>query len=224
MPIAALLSFGFGYALQRYLVTDFMARPQHAQFILFIGLALLITGLHAVAFGPDPRSITDPSTFEVVRIGFLNLDLSRLQASGAALLVIVLLSAFLQLAPVGIAIRAAADNQIGAAVVGIRIPDTFAITSGIGVACAGAAGALVSPMFGPHPFLAAEFTLLAFITVIVGGIGSLRGALVGGILIGVSESVAALVLAPSLKTMFSYALLFMIILFRPEGLFGSSRP
>jgi branched-chain amino acid transport system permease protein len=222
MPIAALLSFLLGYGLQRYLVSDFMSRPQYTQFILFIGIALLITGLHAMAFGPDPQNITDSSTFEVIRIGVLNLDLSRLQAATAAFAVIALLGAFLWLTPTGLAIRAAADNQIGAAAVGLRISDTFAITAGIGVACAGAAGSLIAPMFGAQPYLAAEFTLLAFITVIVGGVGSLRGALVGGLLIGVSESVAALVLSPSMKTMFSYALLFVIILLRPEGLFGTA--
>jgi branched-chain amino acid transport system permease protein len=223
MPIAAFLSFVLGYGLQRYVINDFMARPQHSQFVLFIGLALLITGLHAVAYGPDPRSINDPSTFEVVRIGFLNLDLSRLQAALAAVLVIALLGLFLKLAPTGLAIRAAADNQIGATAVGLRINSTFAVTGGIGVACAGTAGALIAPMFGVHPYVAPEFTLMAFNTVIVGGIGSLRGALVGGILIGISESLAASALQPSMKSLFSYGLLFAIILFRPQGLFGKVR-
>src|SRR4029079_18236241 len=67
MPIAAALCFCLGYGLQRYLVSDFLARPQYSQFILFIGLALFITGLHAVTFGPDPQNITDASAFEVVR-------------------------------------------------------------------------------------------------------------------------------------------------------------
>jgi branched-chain amino acid transport system permease protein len=223
MPIAAILGFLFGYALQRYLVSDFMARPQYSQFILFIGLALFITGLHAVVYGPDPQNINAPSTFEVVQIGLLNLDVSRLQAAGAAVAVIALLGIFLQLTSAGLAIRAAADNLVGAAAVGLRISNTFAITAGISVASAGAAGALISPMFGAQPFLAGEFTLIAFITVIVGGIGSLRGALVGGVLIGISESIAALILNPSMKAMFSYALLFAIILLRPEGLFGNSR-
>lgn len=223
MPIAAMACFIFGYALQHFLVSDFLARPQYSQFILFIGLALLITGLHAMIYGSDPLSITDPITFEVVRIGPLNLDLARFQAATAAVVLIMLLGVFLQVSPAGLSMRAAADNLVGAAAAGLRINRTFAIASGISVATAGAAGALVAPMFGAQPYLAGEFTLIAFITVIIGGIGSLRGALVGGILIGLSESVAALLLNPSMKTMFSYALLFAIILLRPEGLFGNSR-
>ena len=94
------------------------------------------------------------------------------------------------------------------------------MTAGIGMACAGAAGALISPMFDTQPFLATDFTLIAFIIVIVGGLGSLTGALFGGILIGLAEAIAALAFSPSLKTPFSYALLVFVLLLRPNGLFG----
>ena len=94
------------------------------------------------------------------------------------------------------------------------------MTAGIGMACAGAAGALISPMFDTHPFLATDFTLIAFIIVIVGGLGSLTGALLGGGLIGLAEAIAALAFSPALKTIFSYALLVFVLLLRPNGLFG----
>lgn len=223
VPFSVALSFVFGYALQRFLVNDFMLRPQHTQFTLFIGIALLITGFHAVAFGADPRGVDAPISLQVLRAGPLNFDIARVQAAVAALVMIVLLTLFLNLSPIGLAIRAAADNQAGAKVIGIRIPTVFAVTAGIGVACAGAAGTLISPMFAANPYLAAEFTLLAFITVIVGGLGSLRGALVGGVLIGMAESSAALIFHPSMKTMFSFALLFVVMLVRPQGLFGARR-
>ena len=88
------------------------------------------------------------------------------------------------------------------------------------MACAGVAGALVAPMFDTQPFLATDFTLIAFIIVIVGGLGSLSGALLGGILIGLAEALAALMFSPALKTIFSYALLVFVLLLRPNGLFG----
>ena len=94
------------------------------------------------------------------------------------------------------------------------------MTAGIGMACAGAAGALISPMFDTQPFLATDFTLIAFIIVIVGGLGSLTGALFGGMLIGLAEAIAALAFSPALKTLFSYALLVFVLLLRPNGLFG----
>lgn len=222
VPITAVICFALGYALQRLLINDFLQRPQSVQFIVFIGIALFITGIHSVLFGPDPHNITSASTFAVLQLGPLSLDQTRVQAAAVAVVVIVAVSLFLQRTSIGLAIRAAADNQTGAHAVGLRIKSTFAITAGIGVACAGIAGTLISPMFGAQPFVAVEFTLLAFITVIVGGLGSLRGALVGGILIGLSESVAALALSPSLKSIVSYALLFVVILVRPQGLFGKA--
>jgi branched-chain amino acid transport system permease protein len=222
VPAAALLLFVLGYLLQFHLVQHFLNRPAHVQFILFIALALVITGAHLVLFGPNPRGIFSLASFEVYAIGPLRLDAVRTQAAGAALLIVVLLWLFLAVSPLGLAIRAAADNRIGAAVVGIRIRHVYAVTAGIGMACAGAAGALVAPLFDTQPFLAPEFTLIAFITVILGGIGSLPGALLGGLLIGIAEAAAALVLAPSMKSVVSYALLILVMLARPQGLLGST--
>jgi branched-chain amino acid transport system permease protein len=133
---------------------------------------------------------------------------------------IVLLMLFLKHSTVGSSIRAAADNLIGAEVIGIRVQRVYAVTAGIGMACAGAAGALVAPLFDTQPFLATDFTLIAFIIVIVGGLGSLLGALAGGVMIGVSEAVAALALSPALKTVISYALLVLVLLLRPNGIFA----
>jgi branched-chain amino acid transport system permease protein len=219
--VAAIIMFAFGYALQLFVVNRFIQRPQHAQFILFIGFALAITGLHLMIFGADSRSVDSTAGFDTVSLGPLRLDLVRLQAALCAAVVMAVLAAFLRFSIFGQAIRAAADNLTGAAAIGLRIPRVFAITSGIGVACAGVAGALITPIFDTQPFLAVDFTLLAFITVIVGGLGSLSGALLGGILIGASESIAALLIAPAMKSLFSYALLLLVILLRPQGLFGA---
>jgi branched-chain amino acid transport system permease protein len=220
MPASALALGLVGYALQRTLVNAFIDRPQHAQFILFIALALIITGLHLIIFGPDPLAIQSPDTMKSYAAGPVRIDAVRLQAAAAALALILLLLLFLKLSTTGRAIRAAADNLTGARVIGIKVKRVYAITAGIGVACAGAAGTLVAPMFDTQPFLATEFTLIAFIVVIVGGLGSVTGALVGGILIGVAEAGAATIISPALKTLFSYALLVVVLLLRPSGLFG----
>ena len=98
----------------------------------------------------------------------------------------------------------------------------YAFTFGVGAACVGAAGALMITIIPVTPFLAGEYTLLAFVIVIVGGLGSMTGALMGGLLIGVSEAVAGLLLQPSLKSMFSFGLLILVLLLRPQGLFGKS--
>ena len=219
IPAGALLFF-VGYWLQKLIINAYIDRPQHTQFILFISLALIITGLHVVVFGPDPRSIQDPMTMQSYTLGQLRLDKVRAQAALTALVLIAGLIAFLRYSTLGRAIRAAADNLVGAQVIGISVKRVYAMTAGIGMACAGAAGALISPMFDTQPFLATDFTLIAFIIVIVGGLGSLTGALFGGILIGLAEAIAALAFSPSLKTLFSYALLVFVLLLRPNGLFG----
>jgi len=219
IPAGALLFF-IGYWLQKLIINAYIDRPQHTQFILFISLALIITGLHVVLFGPDPRPIQDPMTMQSYTIGALRLDKVRVQAALTALVLISGLIAFLRYSTLGRSIRAAADNLVGAQVIGISVRRVYAMTAGIGMACAGAAGALISPMFDTQPFLATDFTLIAFIIVIVGGLGSLTGALFGGILIGLAEAIAALAFSPSHKTLFSYALLVFVLLLRPNGLFG----
>ena len=220
IPAGALL-FVIGYWLQKLIINAYIDRPQHTQFILFISLALIITGLHLVLFGPDPRPIQDADDHAVLRSRHAA-DRQGARAGGAygALLIIAALVAFLRYSTLGRAIRAAADNLIGAQVIGISVKRVYAMTAGIGMACAGAAGALISPMFDTQPFLATDFTLIAFIIVIVGGLGSMTGALLGGVLIGLAEAIAALAFSPALKTLFSYALLVFVLLLRPNGLFG----
>jgi branched-chain amino acid transport system permease protein len=219
IPAGALL-FVIGYSLQKLIINAFIDRPQHAQFILFISLALVITGLHLVLFGADSKPIQDVMTMQSYGLGVLRLDKVRTQAAIMALVVIAVLIAFLRYSTLGRAIRAAADNLVGAQVIGISVKRVYAVTAGIGMACAGIAGALISPMFDTQPFLATDFTLIAFIIVIVGGLGSMSGALLGGVLIGLAEAIAALAFSPALKTVFSYALLVFVLLLRPNGLFG----
>ncbi|RJF96949.1 branched-chain amino acid ABC transporter permease [Noviherbaspirillum cavernae] len=220
MPISAIIMFCAGYLLQTGLINRFIRRPHHVQVILFVGLALCITGLHMIIFGPEARPISSAASFEVVELGFLQLDAVRLYGALAALALIALLLAFLRYSDTGASIRAAADNPIGAAAIGLRVNRVFAITAGIGLACAGAAGTLIAPIFDTQPYLASDMTTMAFVVVIIGGLGSVVGALVGGVLIGISESIAALVINPAMKSMISYGLLIAMLLIRPQGLFG----
>jgi len=218
---AGALLFVFGYALETSVVKRFVTRPHHIQFILFIGISLVLSGVQLIAFGPDPRPSVSHLSFETIALGPIRLDLARLQAAIVAAVMILALAAFLKYSTFGRFIRAAADNRLGGLMVGLPIPKIYAITFGIGAACAGIAGALISPLFDAQPFLAVDFTLLAFVTVIVGGLGSFVGALVGGLTIGLTEAVAALLFAPSLKSALSYGLLMIVLIVRPRGFFGA---
>ena len=172
VPIAVAF-FGIGFGLQLALVHRFVGRAEHEQFILLIGLAIVI----------------------------VNGTLFRFTATGTA-------------------IRACADNLVGAAVIGLDVRKLYALTFGLGLACVGAAGALMETIADAKPELGPVYTLIAFIIVILGGLGSMAGALVGGVLIGVSEALAGLFIAPSMKSMVSFALLILVLALRPQGLMG----
>jgi branched-chain amino acid transport system permease protein len=220
LPLIALVFFALGYGLQRAVISPFINRPEHQQFLLLLAIAtLLANGCLAIA-GPDSRVVQLDSQFDSYELGPLVFDAVRIHAAVAALVIAGLLWLFFTRTRTGKAIRAAADNHMGALVVGLDVRRLYAFTFGVGAACVGAAGALMITIVPVTPFLAAEYTLLAFVIVIVGGLGSMTGALLGGLLIGVSEAVAGLLLQPSLKSMFSFGLLIVVLLLRPQGLFG----
>ena len=213
LPIAAAF-FGIGYLLQRTLISPFIGRAEHEQFILLVGLATVIVNGVLLIFGPDARPINLPY------IGPLFIDKVRVLAAVAALAVAAALFLFFRYTRTGTAIRACADNLTGAAVVGLNVKQLYAVTFGLGLACVGAAGSLMATIADASPGLSQAYTLLAFTIVIIGGLGSMMGALVGGILIGVSEALAGFYIQPSMKSMFSFALLIIVLVLRPQGLMG----
>ena len=222
LPVIAVLFFFAGYALQRSLISPFIGRPEHQQFLLLLAVAILLVNACLAIAGPDSRGVQLESQFDSYELGPLVFDAVRLHAALAAIAIAGLLWLFFTATRTGKSIRAAADNHMGALVVGLDVRRLYAFTFGVGAACVGAAGALMITIIPVTPFLAGEYTLLAFVIVIVGGLGSMTGALMGGLLIGVSEAVAGLVVQPSLKSMFSFGLLILILLLRPQGLFGKS--
>ena len=220
LPLIAAVFFAAGYVLQRGLISPFIGRPEHQQFLLLLAVAILLVNAALAIAGPDSRGVQMDSQFDSYELGPLVFDAVRLHAALAAVAIAALLWLFFSRTRTGKSIRAAADNHMGALVVGLDVRRLYAFTFGVGAACVGAAGALMITIVPVTPFLAAEYTLLAFIIVIVGGLGSMTGALLGGLLIGVSEAVAGLLLQPSLKSMFSFGLLIVVLLLRPQGLFG----
>ncbi|MDI3468375.1 MAG: high-affinity branched-chain amino acid transport system permease protein LivH [Pseudolabrys sp.] len=219
LPIA-IVFFGIGYLLQATLVNRFVGRAEHEQFILLVGLGIIIVNGLLMIFGPDARPANLSYSFDSYMIGPVIVDKARVFAAAGALVVSAALVAFFRYTATGTAIRACADNLTGAAVVGLNVKRLYALTFGLGLACVGAAGALMVTIADASPALSQAFTLLAFVIVIIGGLGSMAGALIGGVLIGVSEALASFFLAPSMKSMFSFALLVLILVLRPQGLMG----
>lgn len=221
MPVVAAILFIFGYLLQSQVVERVAHLADHMQFLLMASIAIVLISACLMAFGPDAQGAQVGYAYDSFRIGPLLVDKVRIYAGLAALLVAGLLFAFFRYTSTGKAIRACGDNAVGARVVGLNVRHMYALTFGIGAACLGAAGAIILLLIDVHPYLGPEYTLLAFIIVIVGGLGSLPGAMLGGILIGLSEALAGLLLQPSLKSAFSFGLLILVLLLRPQGLMGT---
>lgn len=219
VPIAAAM-FVVGYVLQAAIVNPFVTRPEHSQFLLLVAVAMIMVNGLLIAFGPDARGVQVSYGFDSFQWGPLIVDATKAYAAGAALLSAAALFAFFRFAPLGVAIRACADNHTGALVVGLDVRRLYALTFGLGSACVGAAGAMLVLIVDVTPALGPSLTLLAFIIVITGGLGSMPGALLGGILIGLTEAMAGLLFAPSAKSMFAFAILVLLLLLRPQGLLG----
>lgn len=219
LPIMAAL-FLFGYAMQTAIINPFITRPEHSQFMLLVAVAIIMINGLLMFFGPNARNVLVDYAYDSYQIGPILLDKVRVIAALAALAVAAALFAFFRYAPTGKAIRACADNNLGALVVGLNVKRLYALTFGLGSACVGAAGCMMVLLVDVTPILGPTYTLLAFVIVIVGGLGSMGGALLGGLLVGVSEALAGLVLTPSAKSMVTFALLILVLLLRPQGLLG----
>jgi branched-chain amino acid transport system permease protein len=212
--------FAFGLLLQRGLVDRIVDAPHEMQILLMLGVALVLENIALSIFGPDPRRVRSPLALATIWLGPVFLDVARLVTFGVAIGLTGLLYLFLTRTDAGRTVRAAADNGYGALVVGIDVPRVYAIAFGVGAACVGAAGALVAPILPFQPFAGLGASVTSFNIVIIGGMGSLVGAFVGGLLVAMAESLGAVFLAPSLKELVSFSLLILILLFRPTGLFG----
>jgi branched-chain amino acid transport system permease protein len=221
LPVAGVF-FALGYGLQRGLINPFIHRPEHSQFMLLMAVALILVNGLLVVFGPDALSVQVDYSLDSYALGPIIIDKVRVICALVALIACAVLFAIFRFTAFGKAIRACADNLLGAEVVGLNVRHLYAVTFGLGTACVGISGCLLSMLGDVTPNSGPAFTLLAFVIVIIGGLGSMVGALAGGILIGVSEAVAGLLITPSAKSMLSFALLIAVLALRPQGLFGRS--
>jgi branched-chain amino acid transport system permease protein len=219
LPVAAAF-FVFGYAMQAGLINPFITRPEHSQFMLLVAVAIIMVNALLMIFGPDARNVQADYQLESFELGKILIDKARLYAALLAVAAAAALFAFFRFTLTGKAIRACADNYMGARVVGLNVKRLYSLTFGMGSACVATAGCAMVLLVDVTPPLGPYYTLLAFVIVIVGGLGSMTGALLGGVLIGVSEALAGLFIAPSAKSMFSFGLLILVLLLRPQGLLG----
>ncbi len=215
------VGFGVGYGIQRGIITHVLDAPEHTQLLMTLGLALFLDNLALLAFTADPRTLIVPYSQATVGLGPVILSLPRLLAFGGAVVATLALLLFLTRTDLGKALRAAAEERDGAALVGIPVRTVYATAFGIGTACVTAAGAMALPFFYVSPEVGNAFVITAFVVVVLGGMGSFPGALIGGLLVGVVESLGGLFFHGSLAQIGIFALFVLVLLIKPSGLLGA---
>jgi branched-chain amino acid transport system permease protein len=215
--------FLFGAFLQRVLINRVLnALPQN-QILLTIGLGLVLSNLVMLIFTSDYKIITTSYTSSTIKLAGLPLSTPLAISLLITSVITTVLYLFLLKTDTGQAIRATAQDRDAAQLMGINVKRMSVLAFGIGTALAGTAGALVSPTYYIFPQVGGAFTLKAFVIVVLGGMGSVIGATLGGIIIGVTESLAAVYISSGMKEVFVYVLFLLVLLFKPSGLLGRSR-
>ena len=221
LPIVVPAMFVLGYALQRGIVNRASHGRDENILLVTLGLAIVLENLALIVFKSDTHTIETAYTLSTVQIGPAFIPVAKLVAFGGALVFSALLLYIVTRTRLGRAIRAVAKEKQGARLMGIDVDHVYAMSFGIGVACLGAAACFLLPAYYVNPLVGSGFVLIAFTIVVLGGMGSFAGALIGGLLVGVVESIGGLVLGESLGQIGIFVIFIGVLLLRPQGLFGA---
>ncbi|MGV8872597.1 MAG: branched-chain amino acid ABC transporter permease [Rhodococcus sp. (in: high G+C Gram-positive bacteria)] len=221
--LAVPVMFLFGMVVQATLLTKLTISGSHdGPLLVTLGLSLLIINVLLMIFGGRPQSVQAPIDGSLDVLGAVA-SWPRVIAFIGAALVAVALTAVLKRTPLGLSIRAVASNSEGAKLVGVDIGRVYALTFGIGAACVAVAGGLMTPFTSLTPSVGEQFTILAFVIVVLGGLGSVVGAMVGGLVIGLVQTVGALYLPGTGSLILVFAVFVLVLFLKPEGLYGARR-
>lgn len=215
------LFFLLGYCLQRFIIGPAAHGEDRNILLVTLGLAVVIENALLYAFRADTRTINLPYAFDVIEVGTAFLAVPRVIAFFVVVAVALALWLIMRWTDTGKAIRAVAKEKLGAELAGIDVAHIYAVTFGLGTACLAIAACLLIPTYYVNPQAGNAFVLIAFTIVVLGGMGSFAGALLGGFIIGVVESVGGLWLGESLGQIGIFVIFIAILLFRPQGIFGA---
>lgn len=217
--------FFLGLFLQRFLISPVIKvkAPEENQILLTAGIGLVLTNIALMIFSPDYYTVLTSYSNANVIIKNISISLPMLWDFLIAIGITGLLTLFLLKTDLGSSIRATAQNYDSAILMGINTDRVMNITFGIGCALVGAAGTLFMPLYYVFPFIGARFTLKAFIVVVLGGMGSTTGAIVGGITLGVAESLGASYISTGLKDVIGFVIFVLVLIFKPSGIVGKTR-
>lgn len=221
IPVLAPVFFALGYALQRFVIGPAAHGDDGNILLITLGLSILIENALLAAFGSDTRSIVSDFSFSVVEAGPFLISSARLVGFCGSLAVTLVFWLLMSRTDTGKAIRAVAREKLGASLVGINVGHIYAVTFGLGCAALAIAASLLMPTFYVNPRVGGAFVNIAFTIVVLGGMGSIPGAMAGGLIIGVVESLSGLLLGESLGQIGIFIIFILVLLLRPTGLFGA---
>jgi len=222
LPLTVLMLFAFGVLLYRLVIVRIVNAPMLSQIFTTFGIMILLRGVAQFLWKPDFRSIENSMVSGTVQALGVQVGRPQLVAGIGAILVTGVIYFFLNKTRLGAALEATASDKEAARLMGIDSHRMFSLAWGIGAACAGAAGVLLSTFFPIFPDVGANFILLAFVVVNLGGFGSVSGAFWAGILVGVIEVMGGLLLGPQYKMAIVLVLFLGVLMFRPQGLMGKA--
>lgn len=220
LPLTALLLFALGAAVYQLVIRRIINAPMLSQIFTTFGLMILFRGVAQFLWKPDFRSIENSLVSGKVTFGALQFGLPQIVAGVGAIAATLAIWWFLNRTHLGAALEATAADREAAQLMGIPAQKMFALAWGIGAACAGIAGALLSTFYPVFPDVGANFVLIAFVVVALGGFGSVTGAFLAGIVVGVVEVLGGFLLGPQFKLALVLMLYLLVVLLRPQGLLG----
>ena len=223
LPINLILMAVLGYVIFKVIMSRVLEAEQSIQMLITLALSMVLQNLALILFRADFRSIRLPITTAWVNVGDITLGLPRLIAFVIAISASVALYLFLQKTFAGAAMRAIAQNSKAAELMGIHVRQVYLQAFVIGSCLVGLAGLLISPIYPVFPMVGGTFSTLSFIVVVIGGLSSIPGAILGGLLIGVVESLAGYFFGPAFQQAAYFLLFIVVLILRPTGLFGAGR-
>jgi branched-chain amino acid transport system permease protein len=220
VPIAFVVLFVLGYALQRFVLNFVVRAPILTTFLLTFGLSLLIVNIVLLLFHGDIKGITTAYSGANFALGPVTIAWTKLLTLVAALIITALMQLFLTKTKTGRAIRATSMDIGAAQLSGVRVAHLYAIVFGLGAGLAGAAGALISLSYSLQPSMGDPFIITAFVVCVLGGLGSVSGALVGGLVYGVLESFGSQYVGTGVQDAVALVVLLIVLIVRPTGIMG----
>ena len=220
LPIIVLAMYVLGYFIQLLIINRVLRQDRTAQLLITFGIGMVLQNIALALWGPDHRSVTSFLTGETLELLGARVSMQHVIAFFGSAVAIALLFLFLKTTRYGTAVRAVAQQPDSAELSGINVKSVYAVAFGIGTAVTGFAGVLMAPIYVVPPLIGDGFGIIAFIAVVMGGLGNVQGAAVSGLILGLSQVLFATFVGPQFSTAFLLLFFVATLIFRPTGLFG----